>query len=648
MTDTLSAAVCLYGTDEPVARPHVLRAGRLSAELEGGNLRYIRYDGAEVLRAVSFIVRDKDWGTYNPVISDLAITQQDDRFSVSFSAVAGDAAQSFAYDARIEGYADGRLVFHGRGTGADGFLTNRTGFVVLHPIDGVAGAPVTITHTDDEIVEGRFPEIIDPVQPMMNLRALTHETPDGLRVTTLMQGDTFEMEDQRNWTDASYKTYVRPLALPWPYRIEPGEILDQTITITVAGQVANDHAGSAPVIAPGVALGSVPPLGLGLRPENVAETQRRAEAVQALAPAYLVLHHDPRAGHDGDSLKKQLEIARNIGAEPWLEAVIAAVDDAAASDEIAALGEISRALGDPFRTVLVSPAPDLKCTLPGSVWPAAPDAGQLYAAARAAFPDARIGGGMFSYFTELNRKPPPQGALDLVSFTTSPMVHAGDDRSVMETREAHPAIIASVTAIAKDTPWAVGPSAIGVRDNPYGEAAKPNPDNIRQAMNWNDPRQRGLLGAVWALGYFADFAQGGAAGIALGAPVGAFGAVSSRTDFPQPWYDTHQGLYPVFHVLRGLSRLRGQRMRELALRQSGDLTGLAVETVDGVELWLGNTGPELTRVTLGAGKTRLAVLDADSFEKAAHSAEFMDRLHDHDTSGLTLESFSIARIQIKQ
>ena len=27
-----------------------------------------------------------------------------------------------------------------------------------------------------------------------------------------MEGDTFEMEDQRNWSDASYKTYVRPLA----------------------------------------------------------------------------------------------------------------------------------------------------------------------------------------------------------------------------------------------------------------------------------------------------------------------------------------------------------------------------------------------------------------------------------------------------
>jgi len=34
------------------------------------------------------------------------------------------------------------------------------------------------------------------------------------------------MEDQRNWTDASYKTYVRPLALPWPYTLATGATLD--------------------------------------------------------------------------------------------------------------------------------------------------------------------------------------------------------------------------------------------------------------------------------------------------------------------------------------------------------------------------------------------------------------------------------------
>ena len=31
-------------------------------------------------------------------------------------------------------------------------------------------------------------------------------------------GDIFEMEDQRNWTDASYKIYSTPLRLPFPCR----------------------------------------------------------------------------------------------------------------------------------------------------------------------------------------------------------------------------------------------------------------------------------------------------------------------------------------------------------------------------------------------------------------------------------------------
>ena len=50
-----------------------------------------------------------------------------------------------------------------------------------------------------------------------------------------MEGDTFEMEDQRNWMDASYKTYVRPLALPWPYPIEQGRRFTQSVALTVEG-----------------------------------------------------------------------------------------------------------------------------------------------------------------------------------------------------------------------------------------------------------------------------------------------------------------------------------------------------------------------------------------------------------------------------
>jgi len=640
-------ALCLYGTDEPVAPPRTLTAGRLSADLVAGNLRYIRFDGAEVLRAVSFILRDKDWGTYNPTIRDLTIDETADRFTVGISAVAADSDQGFAYEARIEGHADGRLTFHATGHSDAGFLTNRTGFVVLHPIDGIAGEPVTITHTDGTTEQGNFPALIDPVQPLMDLRALAHTAPSGLRVTTLMQGDTFEMEDQRNWTDASYKTYVRPLALPWPYRIAPGEVIDQTITVTVSGTVTRGGDSARPKVAPGVITDSVPPLGLGLRPEDVAGTQGVMDSLKALNPGHLILHHDPRAGHGKADLQAQLAIAGVIGADPWLEGVITATNDAGAAAEVAALGRMAAELGDPFTTVLVSPAPDLKCTLPGSPWPDTPDAARLYDATRAAFPMARIGGGMFSYFTELNRKRPPSGHLDLLSFTTSPMVHAGDDLSVMETREAHGAITASVNAIAADTPWAVGPSAIGVRDNPYGAAAKDNPGNIRQAMNYNDPRQRGLLGAAWALAYFGDFARGGAAAIALGAPTGAFGAIHAPSTFPQPWYDENGGLYPVFHVLRGLARLARQPMRRLDLPASGPVTGLAADIGDGIEIWVANTGPTPVSVDLAQG-AEIAMLDADSFISAARDAEFLDRISPNATDTLNLAAFAVARIRLRQ
>lgn len=637
-----SRAIALYGTDEPVTPPRVLRAGALAAELEAGNLRYIRWNGEEVLRAISFIVRDPDWGTYNPAITDLTVEEGEDRFRVTLHAVASDARQSFAYDVSIEGYADGRLVFDGHGQTEGGFLTNRTGFVVLHPIDGVAGAPVTIEHTGGGIVKGAFPEIIDPVQPMLDLRALTHSTPGGVQVRTLMEGDTYEMEDQRNWTDASYKTYVRPLALPWPYRIEVSDRIDQRITVTLSGGAAAGARQSAVTLTPGAEQGSVPPLGLGLRPEDADTAADAVTVLRELGVDYVVLHHDPRAGHGRHTLAKMLEVAREIRAEPWLEAVIACTDNAGAVAEVRDLGETAAGLGDPFGTVLVSPAPDLSCTLPGSVWPEAPDAGTLYDATRAAFPDARIGGGMFSYFTELNRKRPPVDKLDLVSFTTTPTLHAGDDRSVIETREAHPALVASITAIAGGKPWAVGPSAIGMRGNPYGAVPKENPNNIRQAMNWNDPRQRGLLGAVWALGYFAQFASGGAATVALGGATGPFGLVSAPAEYLRPWFEDHGGVYPGFHVLRGLARLKSAAMVSLNLAASSPVVGFAARGASGLEIWVGNAGPEPVQVTV-PGPGRIASLDASSFAVAAQNPTHMDDLFLFDGS-TTLDAFSIARL----
>lgn len=645
MSTEASRAIKLFGTEQPVTPLRILKAGALTAEVDAGNLRHISYGGAEVIRAVSFIIRDHNWGTYNPVIEGLKIEEKPDRFTVTFTALARDERQSFRYVARIEGTADGQLDFVADGQAETDFLTNRTGFVVLHPCD-VAGRPVTIEHADGSVEQGRFPEQIDPVQPMLNLRELTHEAAPGLSVTCRMEGDIYEMEDQRNWTDASYKTYVRPLALPWPYTLAKGETLAQAVRLTLKGPAPHAQSGGSDVtLTVGAKLGATPALGLGLHPNDVATTRGRAETLRLVGASHLIGYYDPREGHDRGTLLAISEAAAALGAQPWLEAVVASVEDF--RDELTALGREVTALGSPFPVVLVSPAPDLKCTLPGSPWPPAPPPQDFFTAARAAFPHVRLGGGMFSYFTELNRKRPPADLLDLVSFTTTATLHAGDDHSITEGLESLPAMALTAANIAGDKPWAVGPSAISMRMNPYGEAPLANPGNIRQAMNFNDPRHRGLLGAAWALGFFARLAAGGAAAIALGAPVGAFGLLHSPQAWPQPWFDENGGLYPAFHVLRGLAHLGRAPMRAITCSAPSRLQAIAVERENGLEVWLANLTSAEVICDLDNDIRDVAILDEGSFVMAAGDPNAITELtRSHSGKRVALAAYAVARVRI--
>ena len=131
------------------------------------------------------------------------------------------------------GSVDGKLTFHVVAHPKTSFLTARCGFAVLHPLDGVTGRPATIEHVDGAIEQGIFPELIAPWQPFTEIRSITHEVAPGVVACCRMEGDIFEMEDQRNWSDASYKTYVRPITLPWPYTMEPGIPNQQSIELHI-------------------------------------------------------------------------------------------------------------------------------------------------------------------------------------------------------------------------------------------------------------------------------------------------------------------------------------------------------------------------------------------------------------------------------
>ncbi len=53
----------LYGTAELPAPAREIRCGPLSMLITSDMLRQIRWQGVELVRAISYPIRDRDWGT---------------------------------------------------------------------------------------------------------------------------------------------------------------------------------------------------------------------------------------------------------------------------------------------------------------------------------------------------------------------------------------------------------------------------------------------------------------------------------------------------------------------------------------------------------------------------------------------------------
>ena len=604
----------LCGTNATEAAPVRLSAGALSADFVGGNLRTVCHDGTEVLRAIAYIVRDRDWGTYEPALTDLRIEQDDDGFSVRYSASCeGPGGSRLDFRAAIEGHADGRLVFDVSALPESDFETNRCGFCILHPISGLAGSPIRVEHTDGSVEDTRLPLLIDPWQPFKDMRAITHQVRPGISAECRMEGDAFEMEDQRNWSDASYKTYVRPLALPWPYVLPAGQTMRQTVNLRVTG------AGKIPAISKrvdpvriefGEAGSKLPDIGVVIYPEDVESALDRLPMLSMLGPQQLLLHFDPTRGHGREALQAHARLAASFPARTTLECVVTCAGDL--DRELSGIAALAREAGLRLDAVAVSPSVDRQSTPPGSTWPACPPLEDVYAAARRAFPDIRLGGGMFSYFTELNRKRVPAGKLDFITHCTCPIVHAADDLSVMQSLEALPFITRSTRAIYGAKPYRIGPSTIAMRQNPYGGATKDNPGGQRIAMANSDPRHTGLFAAAWTIGYAARVAPAGLEMLTLSGFTGPFGVLAG------PGESAAEGSpRPIFQAVKGLCELAG-------------LTQISTKTSDEARVL-----PLAARSASGETVTWLANLTAD--EVSVDASEF-------GRGSLVMPPYAIARI----
>ncbi|WP_321790581.1 hypothetical protein [Burkholderia pyrrocinia] len=563
-----------YGTVQPESASETFEIGRWSFDVIDGALRTIRFDGIEIIRAVSFLVRDKDWGTCRPSIRDLSVADAVSSFRMSYAATCVNPDNEVvSYEIDIACDASGKLECRATYQAQSDFLTARCGFCVLHPISGVAGAPVQVTHNDGSVEVTRFPTLIDPWQPFQDIKSIEHQLDCGLAVRCTLLGDVFEMEDQRNWSDASFKTYSRPLALPWPYVLETGAAGQQSVRIEVAARsqagtvVSSDIDGDIQIEIE-TSDEPMPQLGVAIAPEEVDSALANLVHLTELAPQRLTLQFDPLAGHGKNELARLAEFQRRSNISAVLEYVLLGV--IAPRDELTRVAAMVADADLNLSGIFVTPAVHRLSDPPGSEPRPSPAMDEVYSEARRAFPNLSVGGGMFSYFAELNRKRPPLELVDWVTHATCPIVHAADDRSVMESLEAIPHITRSCRALIGTKPYMIGPISIGMRQNPYGSRTMPNQNRERIAMASEDPRDHAQFGAAWLAGYIASLAGAHVDCVTLGGFTGPRGVVG----------DAGQG-YPVFAVARLVAGVAGSRRVICRTSRTDRVTAFGAADVDG-------------------------------------------------------------------
>jgi hypothetical protein len=505
----------------------------------------------------------------------------------------------FDWEGRIEGGADGSIAFRMAGAAGSTFRRNRIGFCVLHPAEECAGRECIVETTDGDRLEQAFPALVSPHQPFRNVRAILHEVSPGVEAEVRMEGETFETEDQRNWSDASFKTYGTPLHLPYPVEVVEGTRVEQSVSVSVFGVTAEPVRQAAaavpgalpkkrnstePVVVrvgagPGVARPAIGLGGAGLAALSAAQAERLLPLRLAHARADLRLESTgweaalERAVANAGALDVPLELALFLPDDPR-----------GALRDLAARASALRARVGSWLVFRASDA----TTAQG-------DAALARATLAAVSPDARFGGGTDGHFAELNRRRVAARGLDRLVFALNPQVHAFDDATILESVSSLRALADSMRGFAGGASLAISPITLRARQDPRPLASR----DPSEPPFTDDPRQATPFAAAWTLAFLAAAAEAGYASLTFFELMGPRGVM-----------DEEKAL-PVLHALADVATLEGafilpsrsrrpERVQVLALRSPGHArVFLANVTADPHPVRIDGLAGRLVRAPLG-------------------------------------------------
>jgi len=353
------------------------------------------------------------------------------------------------------------------------------------------------------------------------------------------------------------------------------------------------------------------------------------QTLATLGAQWLSCRLDLRMPELDGRLKSCQAQAKVLGAALLLEILLSGTQDALA--ELQAVVTRVKRLGLRPEAVMLGVATDLWEAIPGRI---AIDRPTLFATAREVFPGSSLGGGSYGSFYLLNRHRPPVDLIDFVTHSTSCVVHAADDRSIMETLQTLPHQIRSARRFCGELPYCLGPVNIGLEFNPDGEIT-PNPRRQRIPMVSDDPRHRSLFGATWAAGYLAQAARLDVQRVTMGAMAGPFGVID-EDGIP----------YPMFHVIREFAAHAGHGVLVTDINAPDQVQAIACQSGPLRLVWLANLRDTPAKVRLSnlKGQARTMMLSLGRSPRR-RPLGFETSEPVELSADIALDAFAVARIE---
>ncbi|CAN5730927.1 hypothetical protein BH11ARM2_BH11ARM2_36400 [soil metagenome] len=460
--------------------PLRLTAGPLSMifEPERGFLRHVSCSGKEIVRGVYAALRDVSWGTAPVRLEELTHETTDKGFLVTWRLRSDDR---FVWEGTLSGWSEGSVDYEVKGRALRDFGSRRTGLCLLSP-PTMAGQPVVVHHIDDSIESSMFPESVLPDQPFFAVAGLEGALDERTQWRVGFRGEVFETEDQRNWSDNSFKTYCRPQAWPQPFEVKAGDEIVHGVRIFLLPPTG--EATCPPEETGGYLwdrMGTVPKIGTMAYPDEPLSNED-AELLERMGLAFIGVE----AGEQ-PQMEKGFALAKRIGV-----AIRLFIRDGWPLHALAWLQTPEKSLVEAvvLANVGVSDVDDTQIQ-------------QI----RDAFPGVPIILASPANFTELNRNRPDPEGVDGLGFGANPQVHAFDDRSILENSDTFWRLVMDARQIGGGKPVHVGPVTFG---NPHRQ---PHPD----------PRLGGPVGAAYTASVVMHAAEAEAASVTLYASHGPRG-----------------------------------------------------------------------------------------------------------------------------